>query len=76
MGRVFILAVAFGAAGFAFNQYTGKNPVHEFQSFVSGGGGGGFAGGYGVAVDSGRSIGGSATGLANGVSGAFGSLGN
>ncbi|MBT8458507.1 MAG: hypothetical protein HKP37_02380 [Boseongicola sp.] len=76
MGRIFVFAVALGAAGFAFNQYTGKNPVYALQSFVSGGGGGGFAGGYGMAVDSSRSIGGSAAGLASGVSDAFGSIGN
>ena len=75
MGRMFIFAVALGAAGFAFNQYTGKNPVHALQSFATGSGGGAFAGGYGMAVDSGRSIGGSAAGLANGVAGAFGSVG-
>ena len=76
MGRIFVFAVALAAAGFAYNQYTGRNPVHSLQSLVSGGGGGGFAGGYGLAVDSGRSIGSSAKGLASGVSGAFGSVGN
>lgn len=76
MGRIFIFAVALGAAGFAFNQYTGKNPVYALQSFVSGGGGGGFAGGYGMAVDSSRSVGSSAAGLAGSVSGAFGAVGN
>lgn len=76
MGRIFIFAVALAAAGFAYNQYTGKNPVRSLQSFATGSGGGGFAGGYGVAVDSGRSIGSSAKGLASGVSGAFGSIGN
>lgn len=76
MGRILIFAVALGAAGFAFHQYTGKNPIHSLQSFVAGGAGGGFAGGYGVAVDSGRSVGSSAAGLASGISGAFKSVGN
>lgn len=76
MGRIFLIAVALGAAGFAYNEYTGKNPVHALQSFVSGGGGGGSAGGYGVAVDGGRSVGNSAAGLASGVAGAFKSVGN
>ena len=75
MGRVFIFVVALIAAGFAYNQYTGKNPVRSFQAFTGAGGGGGFAGGYGVAIDSGRSIGGSVKGMAAGVSGAFGSVG-
>ena len=75
MGRIFILAVALASAGFAFNQYTGRNPVQSLQGFVSGGGGGGFAGGYGLAVDSSRSIGASAKGLASGATAAFGAVG-
>ncbi len=76
MGRMFIFVVAVAAGGFAFNQYTGKNPIRSFQSFSGLGGGGGFAGGYGVAVDSGRTIGGSVKGMANGVSSSFGQMGN
>ncbi len=75
MGRMFIFAIALFAAGFAYNQYTGKDPIRSLQSFVGAGGGGGFAGGYGMAVDSGRSIGGSARGLADGVSGSLGAIG-
>lgn len=77
MGRIFVLAIALGAAGFAYNQYTGRNPLNAIPGIsISGGGslggGGGFAGGYGVAVGAGGSIGGSVKGLAGGVANSLG----
>ena len=76
MGRIIIAAVAIMAASYAYQEYTGKSVVRGIQNLSFGGAGGGFAGGYGVSVDSSRSIGQSVGGVASGVAGQFGSLGN
>ncbi len=76
MGRMIIAAVAVLAASYAYQEYTGKSVVQGIQSLSFGGAGGGFAGGYGIGVDSSRSVGQSVGGLANGVAGQFGSFGN
>ena len=71
MGRIFVLAIALGAAGFAYNQYTGRNPLNAIPGITIAGSGG-FAGGYGAAVGGGGSIAGSVKGLAGGVSNSLG----
>ncbi len=76
MQKLFVFAVAVMAGGYAYQEYTGKSVTHALQSFSFGGAGGGFAGGYGMAVDSGGSIGQSIKGVAGSVGGALGSVGN
>jgi len=76
MGRMIVAVVAVMAASYAYQEYTGKSVVQGIQTLSFGGAGGGFAGGYGVSVDSGRSIGGSASGMAGGFAGQLGSIGN
>ena len=71
-----IVAIAVLGLSYAYQEYTGKSVVQGFQTLSFGGAGGGFAGGYGIGVDSSRSIGQSISGVANGVAGQFGAVGN
>jgi hypothetical protein len=76
MRKVILFGIIAFAAGYAYEEYTGKSVIYSFKSIAFGGGGGGFAGGYGMAVDSGRSMGQSAAGLGSAVGARMGSLGN
>ncbi|QMU57918.1 MAG: hypothetical protein GKR98_06730 [Boseongicola sp.] len=77
MGRLFIIAVAVGAASFAYYEYTGHSILKGVQSISFGGSGpavgaGAFAGGYGMAAGSSRSTGGSMRSMGSGIGASFG----
>ncbi len=67
-----LMIVGIGILGYVGTTYyqTGRAP--NLPSFLGGSGGGAFAGGYGMAVDSARSVGSGMSGLASGVAGRIG----
>ena len=68
----FLMIVGIGILGYIGASYYQTGRVPSWNGIMQGGGGGGFAGGYGMAVDGARSMGGSIKGLAGGVSGSLG----
>lgn len=69
MKRVLLLGLFLVAGAFAFESYSGRDlGVRRGFEMTKGAISGGFAGGYGMATDAGRSISGGASGLAGGVS--------
>ena len=75
MKRILILALVLIVAGIGFEQYSGKS-IGVQKTFEVGANvfTGAFAGGYGIATDVGRSVGGGTTGLGQSVSNSLGSV--
>lgn len=75
MKRILILALVLIAAGIGFEQYSGKSiGVAKSIEFGTNVFTGAFAGGYGMATDVGRSVGGGTTSLGKSVGNSMGSV--